>query len=64
MMRHDHDLEEIQSTIFDAAMEVDCASQQASKRAAIRRNLKTRRAIEDHFEQARLKKKLDEYDFD
>ncbi len=64
MMSHDHHLEEIQSTIFDAALELDCESQQASKKAAISRNLKTRRAIEDHFEQQRLKRNLGEYDFD
>jgi hypothetical protein len=64
MMRHDQHLEEIQITIFDAAMELDCESKQASKKAAICRNLKTRRAIEEHFEQQRLQRNLKEYDFD
>ncbi|MEH6649606.1 MAG: hypothetical protein V7707_06185 [Motiliproteus sp.] len=64
MMRHGQHLEQIQATMFDAMMELDSESQQASKKAAISRNLKTRRAIEEHFEQERLKQNLREYDFD
>ena len=64
MMRHDHQLEEIHNKLFDAAMELDSESQQATKKAASLRNLKARRAIEAHFEDKELKRNLDEYDFD
>ncbi|MEH6471642.1 MAG: hypothetical protein V7752_10340 [Halopseudomonas sp.] len=64
MMRHDQHLEEIQTEVLDAFMSVDCESQQATKKAASIRNLKTRRAIEAHFEAKQLRKNLDQYDFE
>jgi cob(I)alamin adenosyltransferase len=64
MMRHDQHLEEIQTTLFDAMMELDCKSQQASKKAVTMRHLRVRRAIEERLEQERLNKNLKEYDFD
>lgn len=64
MMRNDHQLEEIHNRVFDAAMEVESETQQATKKAASLRNLRARRAIESHFEEKELKRNLCEYDFD
>ena len=64
MMRHDQQMETLQEQVFDAAMEIDSETQQACKKAASLRTLKARRAIEDHFEQKRLKHNLKEFDFD
>ncbi|WP_207060675.1 PA3496 family putative envelope integrity protein [Motiliproteus sp. SC1-56] len=64
MMRNDPQLNNLQSQIFDIFMELDSETQQAERKAACDRNLKARRAIEDHFERKRLRKALIDYDFE
>ncbi len=63
-MRSDNQVSEVQTQIFDIFMELDSKNQEAEKKAACSRNLKARRAIEDHFERKRLERELIDFDFD
>lgn len=64
MMQNDRQLTELKVKIHDIFVEVNSAEQEAERKAAKRRDLLTRRAIEDHFEQKKLKDAMLEYSFD
>lgn len=64
MMRDDQQLNELQNTILDIFMELDSEASEVRQKEATARNLRARRAIEEHFEKKRLKADIKQFEFD